>query len=477
MNRRDFLGRSLLASAAATVAAETPSCAACHAAPLRPSQPARRPAAGPLRVHPDNPRYFTDGSGTAIYLTGSHLGWELQDDAWDTVYTFDYAAYLSLLRAEHHDFIRLWVVEHTRSAQAADADAVASPMPYQRTGPGNALDGRPKFDLSRFDQAYFDRLRARVLAARDCGIYVAVMLFQGVSVWDREDYWFGHYLNAANNVNGINGDANGDGKGFEAHRLADPAIIRIQQGYVRKVVDTLNDLDNVLYEVANEDGRGSAEWQCHVINYVKTYQSGKPKQHPVGMTFRHPGGTISELYASPADWISPGGRIYETDPPAADGRKVVLCDSDHVNPKTRDPRFVWRNFLRGNNPIALDWDLQPLNASPSSRWQPIRQAMGQSLTLAARVNLAAMTPRGDLVSTEYCLADPGREYLVYVPHGGSVTVDLARAGGPLSVIWLDPGTGNATRAGETKGGARRKFTSPLADDALLYLSASELAHW
>ena len=27
---------------------------------------------GPLRVHPANGRYFTDASGRAIYLTGSH---------------------------------------------------------------------------------------------------------------------------------------------------------------------------------------------------------------------------------------------------------------------------------------------------------------------------------------------------------------------------------------------------------------------
>jgi len=33
----------------------------------------QRPTAnGPLRVHPTNPRYFTDGSGKAIYFTGSH---------------------------------------------------------------------------------------------------------------------------------------------------------------------------------------------------------------------------------------------------------------------------------------------------------------------------------------------------------------------------------------------------------------------
>jgi len=30
------------------------------------------PAAGPLKVHPQNPRYFTDGSGKAVLLAGSH---------------------------------------------------------------------------------------------------------------------------------------------------------------------------------------------------------------------------------------------------------------------------------------------------------------------------------------------------------------------------------------------------------------------
>ena len=39
----------------------------------------RRAAAGPLRVHPDNPRYFTDGSGRAVYLTGAHTWNNLVD--------------------------------------------------------------------------------------------------------------------------------------------------------------------------------------------------------------------------------------------------------------------------------------------------------------------------------------------------------------------------------------------------------------
>ena len=33
-----------------------------------------------------------------------------------------------------------------------------------------------------FNQEYFDRLRSRVIAAGECGIYVSVMLFQGWSI-------------------------------------------------------------------------------------------------------------------------------------------------------------------------------------------------------------------------------------------------------------------------------------------------------
>lgn len=56
------------------------------------------------------------------------------------------------------------------------------PLPYQRTGPGTASDGAPKFNLNQFNQAYFDRLRSRVIAARDRGFYVSIMLFQGWSI-------------------------------------------------------------------------------------------------------------------------------------------------------------------------------------------------------------------------------------------------------------------------------------------------------
>ena len=441
----------------------------------------RRPARGPLRVHRTNPRYFTDDGRRAVFLAGSHMGWELQDHAWGREHVFDYDGFLKMFEAHGLNLMRLWVVEHTR-ADKGNPKAIATPMPWLRSGPGKALDGGPKFDLSKFDPAYFGRLRARVKAAGDRGIYVVVMLFQGWSIHRQRgpNPWFGHPLNPRNNVQGIDGDANGDGEGREVHTLTKPKITTLQRAYVRKVIDTVNDLDNVLYEIANEAGGYSTVWQYQMIRFVKRCEAGKPKQHPVGMTVQIRKGSNKVLFASPADWVSPnreGG--YDREPPAADGRKVILSDTDHhgAKPYAERREWVWRSFLRGHNLLFLDMypdqETKQLDRIADARldpkWEPIRQAMGHARTLADRIDLAAMTPRGDLASSGHCLARPGREYLAYLPTGGTVTVDLSAAKGLLTVRWINPRSGESREDRPLFGGRRHTFASPFRGDALLHL--------
>src|SRR5580698_4332133 len=251
-------------------------------------------AAGPLRVLSTNPRYFTDGSGRAILLTGSHAWDNLQDYSYATLPApppLDYDAYLSFLERNNHNFFRLWTRETPIVRNALQGTTLYDPIAYSRPGPGLANDGKPKFDLTMLNQAYFDRMRARVNAARTRGIYVSVMLFEGFSIEgkgnDGGDPWWGHPFNPRNNVNGLDG-----GGGNVVHTLSNPAVTAWQETYVRKVVDTVNDLDNVLYEISNEDTGSPADsaWQYHMISFVKGYEASKPKQHPVGMTVQYPGG-------------------------------------------------------------------------------------------------------------------------------------------------------------------------------------------
>lgn len=441
---------------------------------------------GPLRLNPVNPRYFADASGQTVYLTGSHTWASLQDNGnGDPPPRFDYDQYLDFLEANNHNFFRLWSWEESRwTTETSDPDYWFNPdPPFQRTGPGLALDGKAKFDVTKLEQAYFDRMRERIRAAQERGIYVSIMLFNGWSVANTKgglsfnNPWAGHPLNAANNINGLNGDPDQDDSGLEVHTLAVPAITAVQEAYVKKVIDTVNDLDNVLYEISNESEGNSTEWQYHMINFVKTYEATKPYQHPVGMTVEYFGGDNDTLFQSPADWISPNGPL--SDPLAGDGRKVILYDTDHLCGICGDRRWVWMAFTRGLNPIFMDgydgagYGVGGVDfAFDDPTWVSLRQNLGYTRAFANRMNLAAMTPQTALASSGYALAkatSPNAEYLVYLPDGGTVTVDLRAVNGSLTVEWFNPDLGTSTTAGAVDGGATRTLIAPFVGDAVLYL--------
>jgi hypothetical protein len=436
--------------------------------------------AGPLRVSQANPRYLTDESGRALYLTGSHNWVNLQDGGANR---FDYDAFLDFLHQHNHNFFRLWAWESSTWVLPDSRQITLDPLPFARTGPGLGRDGKPRFDLTRFNSAYFDRLRQRVIAAGDRGLYVGVMLFQGFSVSRKHasrrfSPWMGHPFHRENNVNGIDGDADGDGEGYEVHTLASRELTRIQETYVRQAIDTVNDLDNVIYEISNESHGGSTAWQVHMIDLIHRYETEKPKQHPVWMSYQWDGlsgaGTNADLFGSPAEVISPnheGG--YQDDPPANDGSKVILNDTDHLWGVGGDAAWVWKSFLRGLNPVFMD-PYRDIRAGCTfdPRWDPARRAMGDTLRYANRVNLVEMIPAGELASSGYCLARPGIEYLVYVPEGikaTTVTVDLAGAEGELVAEWFDVSAGQVAGSVTVRGDARRAFTATFKGEAVLYV--------
>ncbi|MGC9349893.1 MAG: DUF6298 domain-containing protein [Anaerolineae bacterium] len=468
--------------------------------------PVRDPVSGPLRVHPTNPRYFTDDSGRAVYLTGSHTWANLQDIGLVGDPPFLYDEYLAFMVAYNHNFMRLWMFEQPSRACWTEAEILFEPLPWTRTGPGRANDGRPKFDLTRWNEPYFERLRRRLVAAGERGIYAAVMLFQGwsLSVTGKGlDPWVVHPFNGDNNVNGVDVPYTGwdDDEHASLHSMHNPEVLKHQEAYVRKVIDTVNDLDNVLYEIINEGG--SLAWQNHMVEFIRDYQRSKPQRHPVGMTSGTPWLRNAPLLDGPADWMSPVSqpnwwdrpdvpRIedYKEDPPVADGRKVMVPDTDHLWGHGGNPKWVWKCFTRGHNPIFMDpWqglylesteEIAPWSftggISKDQRdypdWEPTRRAMGDTRRYAERMDLAAMTPRPDLASTRYCLADPGEAYLVYLPEGGQVTLDLCEAEGDFAVEWFVPQLGRTLAGGRPiTGGDFAVTAAPYTGDAVLCLES------
>src|SRR6266545_3599874 len=372
-----------------------------------------------------------DPDGPAVYLTGSHIWNNLHDglgpgrSCVDPPERNDFPAYLDFLTAHAHNFIRLWRWENFRSQAAGGGFHLCmTPQPWPRTGLGHAVDGKPKFDLTRADEAFYSRLRERVAAAGAAGIYVAVMLFEGwgLHLSEGADRVEGHPFHAANNVNDIGIASIVD---YQVLPL-DPRVQALQEAYLRKVVDTVHDLPNVLYEVANESSGDptddevgdSTGWQYQVIEFVRRYEHEMGyDRHPIGMTMQYPVPDQSKvndpLFTGPADWVSPG--FDDAIPPG-----------------------------------------QPPSPPPPD-----------TRRYAERMGLVDMVPRGDLSSTGYALANPGVEYLVLAPGGGPFRVMLAA--GTYAVEWYDV-TSRETVTAEpvTVEDGPVDFTPPAAP-AVLYL--------
>jgi hypothetical protein len=441
-----------------------------------------------------------DPSGKAVLLTGSHTWNNLQD--WGTdgaVNPIDFDAYVSMLVANHHNFTFLWTVElphfcnlPTRDFTPPEFDV--SPMPWLRTGPGLATDGKPKFDLTRFDPAYFNRLRERVERLNAAGIYAGVYLFTGEWLAAFRCANDGYPLDGRNNINGVDAGPGTGGIGM----FAPNAVTAAQDRFVEKMIDTLNDLPNVVW-ATSEETPAESWWNAHQIDHVAAYERTKPLQHPIG--YGAPWSGDSGLLASAAHWVAPAARIANpnncgTGTPSC---KVVLNDSDHsyFGMWTDGPEahraYIWGNFTHGSQVLFMDPyvlhyprggrnectnPVRGICSAPHPRYDTLRANLGYTRQYAERMDLVGMTPQPNLSSTGNALAKfapNASEVLVYAPNG-QLTVNLSATRATLRVEWLNPATGARVTGAQVVGGSSAQlFIAPFSGDAVLYLYDSTLA--
>jgi hypothetical protein len=458
---------------------------------------------GPL-VHSPNPNYFQDASGAVVILNGSQTWNTLQD--WGTngsLQTVDFDAFVKFLTAHGHNFTLLWTTEMPKfcnlpTTAASPPDFIASPLPWLRTGPGNAADDGLKFDLTKFNPEFFDRLRNRAQALRDAGIYVGVYPFTGEWLNIFRCPTDGYPFTRANNINGVDDGYTGGKKGIGSITMTQPnAITRFQDAYIEKMIDTLNELPNVLWIVSEEAPADSTWWNDHQISHIRAYESKKPYQHPIGYAALI-GAPDALIYNSDADWVAPSARIspVQTCGSGKPACKVNVNDSDHSyweiwkqSPQI-NRNYAWENFANGNQVLFMDPYVvyyprenrnmcpAPVNGicrAPDERWDNIRDNLGYILKYSRKMNLANVTPQPSLCSTGHCLAQTptaGAEYLVYAASGGTFMVNLSamRASRKMAVEWFNPATGEAiVSAPVLAGSPSQPFTPPFSGDAVLYL--------
>ena len=186
----------------------------------------------PIQLYPKNNHYFLwCGQPTILVTSGEHYGAVLNLD-------FDFERYLKTLAADGLNHTRTFsgtYREVPTSFGITDNTLAPKPgrfaCPWARSQTPGALDGGNKFDLTKFDDAYFQRLRSFLVAAEKAGVVVEFNLF--CPLYNME-LWAVSPMNAKNNVNGV-----GDCLRDETLSLKHLALLEIQLEFVRRVVREL----------------------------------------------------------------------------------------------------------------------------------------------------------------------------------------------------------------------------------------------
>lgn len=232
-----------------------------------------------LCLHPENPKYFLfRGRPLVLLCATEHYGSVLNR-------AFDFERYLDEAADKKQTLTRLFLLfrELQTARNPYSPCKPESPdylAPWERTGPGAALDGEPIYNLDRWNDEYFTRLRRFLTAASERDIVVEMTLFSNTYA---DAIWALNPLREENNRNGV-----GRVEWPDYTSLVDAALVERQEAYVRRVVQETNRFDNIYYEVCNEPGGGFGahatpadvdRWQERIAAVVRDEESRLPFQH------------------------------------------------------------------------------------------------------------------------------------------------------------------------------------------------------
>ncbi len=410
-----------------------------------------------------NPHYFQTAQGLPVVLVG--------DYTWGTFSGVDYNfhAMFDTLRANGLNFARVWVWWGCEKFPEQYDGAHFNP--YLRTGPGTANDGKPKYDLTRFNPEFFQRLRSVCKAAMDRGIFLQLTIFDAWMV-KHEELWRLHAYHRDNNVNGVDGDPANTANGTDGQRgfcsMANPKVLETQKALVRKVVDTVNEFDNIFFEIANENYY-NAEWERHLCEFIHECEKTKPKQH-LAMPLDLP----NHDYGGIKTWDVQ--RLHGAIVKARGLNQPLIFDSDGIgSPEDAIVRkAAWTAFVSGGHVDYLDPSLQTGSLHKGdfkgSQRESLRRQLGYLADFTKQVRFWEMQPRDATVRAgEAFVFGSAGEIAAYLPNGGNVTLDLSASRGPLTARWFDPRRGEWGKAVESQTAQQCEFSAPSKEDWVLHL--------
>ena len=422
--------------------------------------------AQPIRLHPGNRHYFVFGGKPTVLITsGEHYGAVLNRE-------FDYVRYLDALRKDRLNLTRTFSGSYREvPGNFKIASNTLAPAAGKFIAPWAQRDG--KFDLTKWDPAYFARLKDFVRQAERRGAVVELVLFCPLY---EDSMWSVSPFNVRNNVNGV-----GDMPRTDVLALKDARLTEVQDAMVRKIVSELRGFDNLYYEICNEPYfQGvTLEWQEHVSKVIAETEANYPKKHLIAQNWANG----SKVVDRPNPLVSLFNFHYSRPPESVAMNRNIPCaignnETGFDGPADATYRIQGWDFLMAGGALYNNLDYSftvghedgtfaPSPETPGGGSTALRAQLGHLRTFFDGIPFWRMSPapegmvHGPEGSSARVLEEPGKVYAVYVHHGrierngrpryqvdsavASRRIELLLPAGKYEVSWRDTRTGADTK--------------------------------
>lgn len=440
-----------------------------------------------LSLHPTNSHYFQfRGKPTILITSAEHYGAVLNRE-------FDMTKYLNELQRHDLNLTRTFTGVYcedskafgiTRNTLAPDKGQLI--CPWKRSDRPGYAGGGNKFDLNKWDEKYFERLKEFVKLADQRGIVVELVLF---CPFYRDSMWQLSPMNAVNNVNGIGKLA----RTAVYNRKKNGDLQAVQEKVVKKLVTELNAFENLYFEVCNEPYFGGVtdDWQNRIIDVIVATEKSLPNKHLISLNIANGSKKVTDPH--PAVSIF---NFHYANPPTAVKENYalnkVIGDNETGFKGTGDTHYrmeAWEFLLAGgglyNNldySFAVgfeDGTFRYPAKSPGGGNAGFRQQMHILKKFLEGFDFVRMSPDETLIqgglakkSRARVLSEKGQQYAIYFYGGPNAQPVLNLPAGTYLADWLSPVSGKVLRSEQiTANGRAVRLTSPNFDpDIALRLS-------
>jgi len=357
-------------------------------------------------------------------------------------------------------------------------------QPFARSGIGQAWDGLSRYDLTKYNPWYWNRLNEFAERCDQKGLVLLHQHYFQHNILEAGAHWADFPWRSANNINETGFPEPppyaGDKRIYMDHLFYDAADASrrpLHEAYIRKCLDNFLARSNVIHSVGAEY-TGPLEFVQFWLDTIDRWkrETGKSPLIALSCTKDVQDAILSDPMRSRTVslidirywWIQANGIVY-----APEGGKH-LAPRQHArqqNPKPASFEQVVRAIREYRKKYP---DKAAIYSADSKYGWAVLLGGGSlpNLPVSTDPTLLEAAPRMEIFENSgdcWALAEPGIQYLVYAPSGRPTRLDLSGTEGIFDVSRIDLSTGQAFFGGQTVKG--RAMAEIQASDlpALLWL--------